>query len=130
MVKDKAVRGKNYTIPITAIPNSPLCPVQAYTNMITLVPANERSPAFVYYNKKGKLKAITHQFFTATLRKMLTRCGIRSESYSGHRFRRVCVWGGGGASWAFSKGVPGELIQIHGDWHSFTCDTYLKSICI
>ena len=67
MVKDKPVRGKNYTIPITAIPNSPLCPVQAYTNMITLVPANERSPAFVYFNKKGKLKAITHQLFTATL---------------------------------------------------------------
>ena len=115
MVKDKPVRGKNYTIPITDIPNSPLCPEQAYTNMITLVPANERSPTFVYYNKKGKLKAITHQLFTATLRKMLTRCGIRSESYSGHNFRRV---GGGGASWAFSKEVPGELIQIHGDWYS------------
>ena len=107
-------------VPITAIPNSPLCPVQAYTNMITLVPANERSPAFVYYNKKGKLKTITHQLFTATLRKMLTRCGIQPESYSGHSFRR------GGASWAFSKGVPGELIQIHGDWHSDAYKLYFS----
>ena len=72
MVKDKPVRGKNYTNTNHCHPQLATLSNTSIQNMIKLVPANERSPAFVYYNKKGKLKAITHQLFTATLRKMLT----------------------------------------------------------
>lgn len=32
--------------------------------------------------------------------------------YTGHSFRR------GGATYAFRSGVPGELIQVMGDWKS------------
>ena len=37
--------------------------------------------------------------------------------FSEHSFRR------GGATWAFQSGVPGEMIQILGDWAS---DAYKK----
>jgi hypothetical protein len=33
-------------IPLVKIPNSPLCPYQAYTNMCKLVPADNDNPAF------------------------------------------------------------------------------------
>ena len=38
---------------------------------------------------------------------------------SGHFFCR------GGASWAFSMGIPGELIQVFGDWRSDAYKCYL-----
>ena len=38
------------------------------------------------------------------------------------RFRR----GGGAASFAFSSGVPGELIQNFGNWASYAYKTYLE----
>ena len=48
--------------------------------------------------------------------------------YTGHSFRR------GGATYAFRSGVPGELIQVMGDWKSdaykryfdFSFDTMLS----
>lgn len=36
------------------------------------------------------------------------------------------VFEGGAASFAFHCGVPGELIQIFGDWASDACKTYLE----
>ena len=32
----------------------------------------------------------------------------------------------GGASWAFNNGVPGELIQVMGDWKSDAYKVYLE----
>ena len=40
--------------------------------------------------------------------------------FTGHSFRR------GGATWAFDTGVPGELIQICGDWASDAYKRYLE----
>ena len=39
---------------------------------------------------------------------------------TGHSFRR------GGATWAFQAGIPGELIQICGDWASDAYKRYLE----
>ena len=40
--------------------------------------------------------------------------------FTGHSFRR------GGATWAFQAGIPGELIQICGDWASDAYKRYLE----
>ena len=40
--------------------------------------------------------------------------------FTGHSFRR------GGASHAFQAGIPGELIQICGDWASDSYKKYLE----
>lgn len=47
--------------------------------------------------------------------------GISQEdSFRGHSFRR------GAASWAFNCDVPGELIQLYGDWSSDSYKLYLE----
>ena len=51
---------------------------------------------------------------------MLALAGVKNHnSYRGHSFRR------GGTTWAFKVGVPGELIQIFGDWSSDAYKGYL-----
>ena len=47
----------------------------------------------------------------------LDLAGYNSVVFPGHSFRR------GGATFAFAGEVPGELIQLHGDWAS---DAYLR----
>ena len=52
---------------------------------------------------------------------MLFRAKISDPfAYSCHSVRR------GGASWAFRLGLPGELIQISGDWASDCYKLYLE----
>lgn len=103
-------------VPLVPIPGSPLCPHSAVINMFSKVPAPPHSPAFVIPHG-SKLSSVTHATFTSTLRTMLARAGHNPAGYSGHSFRR------GGASFALSVGVPGELIMKHGDWKS---DCYLR----
>ena len=103
-------------IPVVAIPNSPLCPLHAWYNMTSLVPAEDSSPAFIYPSPTGLL-TLTYYTFTSNLRKLLQLAGFNPSAYSGHSLRR------GGATWAFKSKVPGELIQLHGDWSS---DAYLR----
>ena len=47
--------------------------------------------------------------------------GVKDAAlFTGHSFRR------GGATWAFQAGIPGELIQICGDWASDAYKRYLE----
>lgn len=106
-------------IPLVEIPNSSLCPVKAYINMITLIPAENESPAFCIL--KGKLLVpVTYYLFQNVLRKLIKEIGEDPKQYSSHSFRR------GGATWAFSSNIPSELIQLYGDWSSDAYKTYLK----
>ncbi len=107
--------GRALHIPICSIPNSILCPLRAYTNMLTLFPAPATSPAFLVLSPT--LPAPLFQSaFVAKLRSSLALLDLPPLSFSGHSFRR------GGASWAFQCGVPGELVKLLGDWKS---DAYL-----
>ena len=51
---------------------------------------------------------------------MKSRGDVEFMAYTGHSFRR------GGASWAFQAGLPGELIQVCGDWVSDAYNVYLE----
>lgn len=111
---------RQLVIPLVSIPSSPLCPVKAYTRMVSLIPASSISPAFVF-PVQGNLKVLTKSSFIETFRKLLVRAEIPlANSYTGHSFRR------GGATWAFGIGVPGELIQIVGDWKSDCYKRYFE----
>ena len=55
--------------------------------------------------------------FVTVLRSTVNGLGLHSASFSGHSFR----WGG--TTSAFRAQVPGEIIQLEGDWAS---DAYLK----
>ena len=43
-----------------------------------------------------------------------------------HHISQDILSGEGGATWAFQAGMPGELIQICGDWASDAYKLYLQ----
>jgi len=107
-------------IPLLRIAGSPLCPVDAFLCMVRLVPARRSCPAFLFPGTRG-LVPLTKRSFLSNFRACLSAAGISSaESFRGHSFRRRAV------SWAFSCGVPGELIQLYGDWSSDACKLHLE----
>ena len=112
---------KRLHLPLLRV-DSILCPVMAYFTHLAFLPSLSSGPAFVFFNrKKGKVQWLTTSKFISTFRAVLVAGGVEHAStFTGHSFRR------GGASWAFQSGVPGELIQICGDWASDAYKTYLE----
>ena len=105
-------------IPLAPIPGSPLCPVQAFNQMVNNVPAPPSSPAFGVPSRGG-LSPIVYAEFHKILRSCLGGLKVPPERYSSHSFRR------GGATFAFSLGLPGEFIQSQGDWRSDSYKLYI-----
>jgi hypothetical protein len=85
---------RELAIPLLPIPDSPLCPVQAYLNMISLVGVSQDSPAFSILKGK-KTQPVMYRQFQSVLKQTITLLGKHSDDYSTHSFRR------GGATWAF-----------------------------
>jgi hypothetical protein len=100
--------------------DSVLCPVRAYLRASALSSDGDAGPAFTYH-KGGKFRWLTRSVFIKVFRAVLVDGGFDyPSSVTGHSFRR------GGATWAFQAGVPGELIQICGDWASDAYKQYLE----
>ena len=116
--KTRQAGGAPLVIPLVPVHNSPLCPVQAYNNMCRLVPAAPVSPLFILPPSHGVVP-IVFSAFHKVLHLCLSVLGIDHIGFSSHSFRR------GGATFAFSVGVPGELIQSQGDWSSECYKLYL-----
>lgn len=109
-------------LPLVRIPNSPLCPVAMFSRMCRLCPAHKSAPAFGHFNHSNNFVSFSKSQFVQVFRARLQRAGVPNwHLYRGHSFRR------GGANWAFSSGVPGELIQVFGDWSSDAYKVYLDS---
>ena len=106
-------------IPLLAM-ESVLCPVHAYLHAVSLSSDGASGPAFTF-RKHNKVCWLTTSIFITTFRSVLAKAGVQGASdFTGHSFRR------GGATWAFQAGVPGELIQICGDWANDAYKTYLE----
>lgn len=101
-------------LPLAVIPNSVLCPVTAYLEMLKVVDTRSSSPLF---SLRGK--HITYAQYTVIFRKLLCRAGYDGSQFTSHSLRR------GGATWAFKKGVPENLIKTQGDWASEAFRSYL-----
>ena len=99
---------------------SVLCPVTAYESVLSLSHTDSSGPAFVFL-KQGRVRWLTCSIFIRTFRSILKSGGVAdAAAFTGHSFRR------GGATWAFQAGVPGELIQLCGDWASDAYKQYLE----
>jgi hypothetical protein len=107
--KNNQFRERVHKISLPVLDPHPLCPVSALVSAFrclnTLTPT---APAF-------PLSAAT---FARRLRLLV---GDRPD-ISSHSFRR------GGATWALSCGVPGEVIKVMGDWKSSAYLVYLDQI--
>ena len=107
-------------IPLVRHSTSPLCPVHAYEQLLACTEVVPSGPAFVFLDQ-GQPRWLTCKLFTQTFRTVLKSGGVaNATAFTGHSFRR------GGASFAFQAGIPGELIQICGDWASDAYKRYLE----
>ena len=101
------------------IPGSDLCPVKADKNMSKLMPASGHQPAFLINTGKGRIKPLIYGPLQEKIEGLISKTGRDSSLYSTHSL------GKGGCSWAFTAGVPTNLIQHHGDWLSDCYKNYL-----
>lgn len=120
--KTNQTGSRRLILPLVRIPNSPLCPVAMFSRMCALCPAHNSAPAFGRLSDSGSFSPFSKSEFVNVFRSRLQLAGVRDwHLFRGHSFRR------GGANWAFSSGVPGELIQVFGDWSSDAYKSYLDS---
>ena len=96
-------------VPLVAIPESVLCPVVAFKNMIRDTPASVHDPAFVRRTGKGRIKPLLYNHLQEKIKNLISKTGRDPQLYSSHSFR---------CTWAFKAGAPTNLIQHHGDWLS------------
>lgn len=102
--------------PLTAIPDCCLCPVSAFKHMIKQVPAKELSPLFILSSGKP----VSYSMFLSKLRSVIVDIGLEPSQFSTHSFRR------GLATLAFRLDIPGNLIQLMGDWRSDAYKNYIQ----
>ena len=107
------------SIPLVRIPNSNLCPVSAYSALLSKVNISPNRSAFCY-NRNGKVVTLTSHQVVTTLRHLLKAIGLDGSHFSGHSFRRS------GTTWAFRAGVRTEAIKAQGDWKSSAYLNYIQ----
>ena len=110
-------RDRLLEIPLPKVNGSPLCPVGALQALRALGPNIPSQASLFSYPVPSGHAHLHYQSFSKILAQVLSLAGIQPSLYSGHSFRR------GGASFAFSVGIPSDLIKIQGDWSS---DCYLR----
>ena len=89
--------GRVLLIPVLSIPNSPLCPLAAYTNMLRLVPAQGSEPAFGV-NVDSTYHPVTYQMLQRFIKTSVAKLGLDPGLFSSNSLRRA------GASRAFRPG--------------------------
>lgn len=122
----KTVQNKerNLMVPLPCIPQHPLCPATAVSNMVrSTLQAPLDGPAFCYTTADG-VKPLTYSQFLNIFKIVMNKLDYQPNDFACHSFRR------GGATWALSVGIPGEMIQILGDWRvkAMHAHTLLSSI--
>ncbi len=106
-------------IPLVTL-GSLFCPVVAFKRSLSFLKSSHVA-AFVSRDEQGHYFPLTKSTFINTFRDVLLSAGQEDiTGFTGHSFRR------GGASWAFQSGMPGELIQVCGDWTSDAYTRYLE----
>lgn len=80
--------------------------------MIRLVHGSSQSALFILPSHYGP-SILTQAHFIAEFRQVISAAGLPDALF-------------GAASWAFNHSIPGELIQIYGDWASDVYKAYLK----
>ncbi len=113
-------RERLFYVPLPLIPNHPLCPASAVLTLLAFSgPIKPDMPLFSI-GAPPNLSMLTQNVFVSQLRSLVTELGLPAKEYASHSFRR------GGASWAFEANLPGEVIQILGDWRSDAYKDYLE----
>jgi integrase len=105
------------TIPLFAIPNSPLCPLKNFLNLNATFPVKHTDPLLSYYTG-SRLHVITQTHLRAEFSRLVTLLNY-DKHLTFHSLRRS------GASLAFASGVQFSSIQAHGTWTSDAVWSYI-----
>ena len=98
-------------IPLARI-SSVLCPVSAYSHMVSLLPALPGEPAFGLPSTSGKITPFSKSDIDKMLKDLVIQCGLSPSNYSFHGLRR------GGATVASVSGCSDSDICMIGGWAS------------
>lgn len=113
-------REKSLTVPMPMQTTHPLCPSTAILRALAhTLGADPLGPAFMTRAPDNSMTPLLPEMFVHKLKLHRAALGLDSSAYSGHSFRR------GGATWALTCGLPGETIQLMGDWTSDCYKRYL-----
>ena len=114
IVKWSKTMQNNNQIKLITVPrilNSPICPVRAVSNLLTLTPRGPNAPLFqVEYNQEWV--PLTDTRVKRHFTQILSRLNLAGAGYTFHTFRRS------GATFAFNNNVALQNIQKHGTWTS------------
>ena len=108
-------------VPVPRIPGSPLCPTFALQSLLRIVRAPATYPLFTFTTTANQLDCITAQSLNDGIKHLASLASFNPQDFSGHSLRR------GGATFAFTCGIPAELIKLQGDWRS---DAYMLYLCL
>lgn len=111
---------RQHRVPIPYMPNHPLCPATAVIAVLAMQPSGHPATPLLSYPTLQGMRLLTQSTFTSRLKSLLKDIGGDATRFGSHSFRR------GGASWAFQAGLPGEVIQVLGDWRSDCYKRYLE----
>lgn len=96
-------------IPLPRMQGHMFCPVNALLRAFAVTPRTPPgAPAFLI-PAKPKPIPVSGRLFVSRVKELLTRAGMDTAQISGHSFRR------GGATWAYTVGLPAETIRALGD---------------
>lgn len=113
---------RQLSIPLAQAIGSPLCPVNAVTDLLANLKDTNlapNQPLFSYVDNQGKISYFTHSSFVKMLKITLKDGGFNPTDFSGHSFRR------GGCTYSFQLGVSPTLIKLRGDWKSNAFERYI-----
>lgn len=81
VLKTNRFLGKISHLPVNTLPNSVLCPVQAFKRLAADVPFLPNTALFSYNSKDGTVTPLSSKKFTEFLRSVLTAAGLPSSVF-------------------------------------------------
>ena len=113
-------RDKTHVVVVPRLPQSPLCPVAALQEAVTLYSPNPDDPLFQIKSRTG-WKVLIDSRIRKVLSKLNLKMGFTKNHFTFHAFRRS------GATLAYDSHVPIRSIKNHGSWTSDCVWTYIQS---
>ncbi len=105
-------------VPLIRAKKSPLCPVKAVRNMVSMIPAHPHSAAFSVPRGR-QLVPITYPALNRFIKHKVALLGYDPSRFSSHSIRR------GACSYMAECNIRQELIRTVGTWKS---DCYMRYI--
>jgi hypothetical protein len=109
--------GEKQSVFLTA--QGDLCPLEALTNLASVVPAGPMDPLFSWRDEKGEARPMVKARAISRINTILSAHGWGNAF--GHSFRI------GGASFYLAQKVSPEIVRIAGRWRSLAYEAYIRA---